>query len=825
MQEKHDRRKYIMPRVVSIFCGDGCTHHNRPQFEELLHASSRIVQNVEHYTSSCMNEPYLSSIWPDIHNMHVMRNTHFSGSISKVLCSRIKCEYVYVLTTTINKCMNGDCRENMHAIDGISTDPEWNRDLCNGVFCRHASNSFVKLAIDQHNIVISNDPYNDPRVKEYGKNDAPDETFAVKNLMVVPLAIHCVQDVRKIGAVLLMNKTADKEHASDEQPKCVSSGFNALDYGLADSLFYELAIYLDITHQGFEMQRLTTEIEVQQKVHSRQMHEVNTTRDTFIATMSHEIRTPLNAVNGYNEIMMRNLNSHHKVPADLLVNSLRRQRDGIFQLTNLIANILDFSKLKSHSLKLDSKPFSIRTCVDQVLGMVYPDCQQKNIELTHTVEDAVPETVIGDPTRVHQVISNLVSNAAKYTTHGFIDIHVGMVKHDGQEHGLRTVKIAVQDSGKGVPGHLQKKIFEDFHQIRDLMTPTVSVQGVGLGLAICKELVERLMGGKIWVESDGRNGSTFMFTMKVRDNEQIQQMVKSVHEVVGRAGVLIVDDLEVNRMLMLDLFVQWGFVPHSCSTIDEAMHIFHSMPDGYFRVAIIDMDLGNGESGLTLARRLAHDPKCRDDMILISASSLGTSFSGSSEFDSVHEKPVRQDDLLQDILRLIRSGPCRKNSHKSAVRTPRRNGHDENGENARESSSRRSKRQKKFVLIVDDDAPSREVLSEMLQSVGCSKKHICMASGSRDALAMLKRKPKKYKVVFMDLVMPDIDGIECTKIIVHDPKQYGEPTILAVSADALDSTRQLALNSGAENFLSKPVEMNVLELAWRQYGVCKKTKK
>lgn len=770
-----------MTLQVSVYCGDD---------SEMCNHKEPIFFNIGRGPAVILSETFAQEKrWPSFKLSNSAENMldHESGALSKMLIDNVQCTSCIILTSLPNTCSNSRCKEKMHVLDMMSYETMSRmQDLLaeSHMLCLHASYPLARLAAEQSTVLISNCLDTDPRIEK--KLDIPPAHFKLHNIMCVPLMVTAGANVHKVGVALLCNKKVDSisEHCQ---------GFNMNDYTDNYTIFADLSAHILTSYHENCMQQLRNTIELQQQRHAKEMAKSVYSQNIFIATMSHEIRTPLNAVNGYNEILMSNITAH---TPDVFTRCLRKQRDAVLQLAQLIGNILDFSKLKSNGLKLDSKPFNLDACINRAVEINRPDCDAKRLSMVVKTDPSVPTKLIGDPTRLYQILANIVSNAVKYTTSGFINIESKMVKRDD---GYVVIQISVRDTGRGIPESAQEAIFDDFQQIRDCTSPTAaSVQGVGLGLSICRELV-KLMRGRIWVESDGRSGSTFHFTVCLRDDKTIERMIGEAREKLGQAAVLIVDDQEVNRVLMTRMIIEWGMRPHACSSLDEAVHMLSAFPSDYFRIALVDMDI-SGESGLMLARRIEHD-KAFLNLIVIAVSSVGGSFTGSEEFDAVHEKPIRSDDLLADIIRLLGTGPRRKHSLARSV--------VEYSHASKVMAVSKNRGVEGHIMIVDDDEPSLLVTGEMLENLGYDKSRIHLVSSAREALSELQR-TSNILCIFMDLVMPEMDGIECTRIISQDPGKYGTPVIIALSADAVDQTRSAVLNAGAEKFVSKPVSMQDL---------------
>lgn len=793
-----------MDMKVSLFCGakSACAHAEHPEFYRSSWDSTADALTLSRVSSSSSSNCTTESI----------------EDTEEHLATILSCESCTILTDLELPpiCTASACFEKLHHVKTASDERR----------CWLSSSAYVQFALENNVVLISNSPATDPRFRLHVTNAV---SRRIANIMVVPLVVAASPGTEtRVGALVCINRRSCHvvENSTVENAAVIDgtcSGFTGDDYARHAACFDSMATRMLLEHYQAEITRAHDTLAEQSRTHTIELTRMTQSRETFIATMSHEIRTPLNAVNGYNEIMFKNI-EHLESSGALFASCLRMQRDAVLQLTRLIANILDFSKLKSRSLKLDTRPFSLAATIDKVVNMFAPDCAAKNIVMHVTVDRSVPDTLIGDQTRVYQVLSNLVSNAVKFTPHGFIDISVSMSSSDGGN----VVQVRVRDSGRGVPVALQETIFEDFRQIRDpgdvdeALSPTTSpsMKGVGLGLSICRELV-RLMRGELWIESDGRTGSTFVFTMRLRTGESVERMVDEVRSLEKPLNVLIVDDMEVNRVLLTRMCIEWGCTPHTCSSIDEAMHTLGSFPDSYFGAVIIDMDIG-GESGLSLARRISNDSRYAS-LLLVAASSLGSSFLGADEFDAVHEKPIHQEDMLADLLRLLKSGPTRR-IHRApqlsrGSRVTSRPTVVDSSRRSSTSSDTHHHRVRNKILVVDDDVPSLTVVRLMLVHLGVESDRIITTASASEALELLESSAQtscSIGLVLMDIVMTPISGIECIKRIRQSPERFGSPPIMALTADALDTTRTRALDVGANYFSCKPVSMDVLGAVLRE---------
>lgn len=753
---------------VECLCKDATCKHRRP-----LHEVFAGVTRMSEAGSTVRHSPPLSGSSSDegIMSASIGIAAKFAQVTSCTSC------FIFTALGPENCCVNGnECASPLHLYDAWSEEQS-----VRGIsLCHHSKEEPCRRAHMDGLVCIKNHLFRTPQRKGH---------VQVQHAMAIPLVIAGLGEVERIGVMLLANPTRP---------------FAVQDYARIHIMVGQLAcgVYQSFCKSALRVGKKA--LDEAHRMHVQEMTRLSRTRDSFIATMSHEIRTPLNAVNGYNELMAR------KTSDEDVLRGLRKQRDAILQLTNLIANILDFSKLKSDSLKLESRPFHVRECIERAIGICGIEAVTKNITLTCSIDESIPQTLMGDSTRVYQVLMNLLSNAVKFTpAGGFVAFRTTCARDDA-DPDMHQLRFEVIDTGRGIPANMRARIFDEFQQMRNtISSPVVSVQGVGLGLAICRELV-KLMHGTITVESDGQTGSTFIFTATFRDASSVGNLLRRAKEMMGPAPVLIVDDKEINRVTLLKQFVDWGFTPHACSSIDEALHTLESFPPSYYKLALIDIDIA-GESGLTLAREIARRSEF-SHMFTVAISSMGRDFGGADEFDSVHEKPVHPDVLLADIVRLSQFGSTRRTSDHPATTTTTM---------TRPSNPPQTVARKPItVLVVDDDAPSLSVMSDVVRELFPTDT-VLQASSGASALRVLH--DTAVDCVFMDLVMPEMDGIECIRTICNDSNAYGTPKVVALTADAVEETRARAMAAGASEFLSKPASMEDIEAVLASCVVAKRS--
>jgi DNA-binding response OmpR family regulator len=500
----------------------------------------------------------------------------------------------------------------------------------------------------------------------------------------------------------------------------------------------------------------------------------------FLATMSHEIRTPLNAVIGISELLQNaSLDERHKNLLGII------QTSGAHLLT-VINDILDFSKIDAGKLELDRRPFSLRHCVEEALDLIAHKAAEKSLELAYVYGGDVPEGIVGDDNRIRQILVNYFSNAVKFTHRGEVVLTVeGRRCEDGQY----LIQFAVRDTGIGIPVEQRQRLFKPFSQVD--ANSTRNFGGTGLGLAICNRLSE-MMGGRTWVDSDVGKGSTFYFTIKGAPTELPGPALRTINSLSG-LRLLVVDDNAINRHLLSAAAISWGMQVRETKSSLQALQWIR---DGErFDLAFID-HLMPEMDGLALGREIHR--VCHLPLVLVSSISSGFA---SGEFVAALSKPIRQSTLFDTVQDIV-------NRHlRMNVAVPS----DQPPDVPEEFSCLR-------ILLAEDNPVNQQVALLMLESFGCAADVV-----SNGEAAVMAAQEKAYDLVLMDVQMPYMDGLEATRRIRKLPLAGPEyqPFIVAMTAGAFESDRDLCMQAGMDDFAPKPIQRRRLaEVLRTAVSVC-----